>query len=710
MNTFHFHIRDMNCSSCVTKIEKRLGNIEGIIESSINFATGKGKVTIDSKGPSAEKIAQIISELGYPATAIDEGDSLKEEKGTYPSLYIKTFGSLVLALPLVIPMFGEFFGRSWGLPPYLQLIIATIVQFGAGYSFYTSTFKGLKTFSANMDTLVALGTSAAYFYSFFAVVFGFSKFLYFETSVVLIALILLGRFFEHRAKQRAQRGMKALLKMQAKNARVKKDGKAQDIPIEEVIKGDIVLVRPGDRIPIDGEVVGGSSHVDESMLTGESIPVNKERGKKAFAGTVNVEGALEVKAIRLGKETSLGNIIRLVEEAQGSKAPIQKFADKISGIFVPIVLLIATVTFFIWGLGFGNWVEGLLSGIAVLVIACPCALGLAVPTVIMVACAQGVKEGILVKNIEGLELTDKVDTLIVDKTGTVTEGNLSVESIHTKLPKEEFLKLSVSLSHHSHHPASQVITSFYKDQKVEELSNFKSHNGKGLTGIYNGEKLILGSLLFLQESGVDIGVYKEAIDKEVGIVVLLAQEKKCIGYIVLSDQIKEDSQEAIRSLHKMGKKIFLMSGDRKKVVQSVGKQIGVDGYFAEVLPEDKAKHIKELQDKNRVVGMVGDGINDAPALALADVGFAVAEGTDVAMESAAIGLMRSNLTNLLGAFHLSKKTFIKIRQNLFFALVYNCMGIPLAALGLLNPMIAGGAMALSSISVVLNSLTLRKNR
>ncbi len=709
MNTYYFQIRDMNCSSCIAKIEKYLNEEGGVVESSVNFATGRARVTTSNESPSPEKIAQIITDMGYRTTPIKENETPDEiEKKRINWLTVRTFGSLILALSLVIPMFATFFGKSWELSLYFQLIIATIVQFGAGYSFYLATYKGLKSKSANMDTLVALGTSAAYFYSLFAVIFDFSKFLYFETSTVLIALILLGRFFEHRSKQNAQGGMKALLKMQAKNARVKKGETTKEIPIDEVIKGDIVLIRPGERIPIDGEVIGGSSHVDESMLTGESIPVLKEQKRMAFAGTVNGEGSLEIKATRLGKETSLGNIIRLVQEAQGSKAPIQKLADKISGIFVPIVLLISIITFFIWGLAISNWTEGLLSAIAVLVIACPCALGLAVPTVIMVACAQGAKEGVLVKNAEGLEWANKVDILIVDKTGTVTEGKLSVTAIHTELIEEEFLRLAVSLSNHSDHPASSVITNHHKEQKIETISNFKSHSGRGLTGTLNGKNLILGSLSFLQESEVDIGAYKKEIDQEIGIVVLLANEKKCVGYLVLSDRIKEDTKEAIKALHALGKKIFLISGDRKIVVENVGKEIGVDGFFAEVLPEDKAKYVKELQANKSVIGMVGDGINDAPALASADVGFAIAEGTDVAMESASIGLMRSNLSNLLTALELSKKTFIKIRQNLFFAFFYNCIGIPLAAVGLLNPMIAGAAMALSSISVVLNSLTLRK--
>ncbi len=709
MNTYHFQIKEMNCSSCIAKIERRLSEEKGVVESFVNFATGKGRVTTEGEKPSPEMITQIVTEMGYPTVHIKENESPKEEEEKGINwLAVRTFVALILAIPLVIPMFAQIFGKSWELHSYLQLIIATIVQFGAGYSFYLATYRGLKRVSANMDTLVALGTSAAYFYSLFATIFGFSEHLYFETSVVLIALILLGRYFEHRSRQNAKGGMKALLQMQANNARVKKGGNVQEIPIDQVLKGDIVLVRPGERIPVDGEILGGSSHIDESMLTGESLPIHKEKGELAFAGTVNGEGAFEIKATRLGRETSLGNIIRLVEEAQGSKAPIEKLADSVSGIFVPIVLGLAVMTFFIWGLGVGNWTEGLLSGIAVLVIACPCALGLAVPTVIMVACAEGAKEGVLVKNAEGLEQANKVDTLIVDKTGTVTEGKLSVSAIHSDISEEEFLKRGIALSCHSDHPTSKAITKYKQDQKFEAVTNFKSHSGKGLSGELHGKKVFLGSLMFLQEQEIDIGKFQEEIEKEIGIIVALGEEKKCIGYFLLSDQIKKDTKGGVSALRALGKKIYLLSGDRKAVVEEVAKNIGVDGFFAEVLPEEKANHVKELQKKKLVVGMVGDGVNDAVALATADVGFAVAEGTDVAMESATIGLMRSNLSNLLTALQLSRKTFIKIRQNLFFAFFYNCIGIPLAAFGLLSPMIAGAAMALSSVSVVLNSLTLRK--
>ncbi|MCB1107129.1 MAG: copper-translocating P-type ATPase [Chlamydiia bacterium] len=694
MAGYNFQIQEMNCSSCVAKIEKRLMQEEGVESASVNFASGTAKVTVSRESITPESLAQLITDMGYPMTPLEKVEEGKDSRINW--LQVRAFGAAIISLPLLIPMLGGHLSIS------VQMILATIVQFGAGYSFYIGSYKSLKSKTANMDVLVALGTSAAYFYSLASVYAHFSEHLYFETSAVLISLILIGRYFEHRSKQSARSGMKALLKMEAKSARIKREGVFEEVSIETVVHGDLVTVRPGERIPVDGEIVGGGSHVDESMLTGESVPVRKEVGNTAYAGTMNKEGSIEIKATRLGKETSLGNIIRLVEEAQGTKAPIQKLADKVSGIFVPIVLGVAILTFFIWGFGAHDWREGLISGIAVLVIACPCALGLAVPTAIMVACAQGAKEGVLIKNAEGLERAAQIDTIIVDKTGTVTEGKLTLSSIHSSLSDEAFLRKAVSLSRLSDHPLSEAITMKGKDLSVEEIKDFKSHSGRGLSG----GGLLLGSPSFLESEGVSL----EGIDfeKEKEIIVALSEGKKCLGYVTLSDQIKKDSKEAVEKLHTLGKKIYLLSGDREPVVQSVAETLSLDGYFAQVLPEEKGKIVNDFQQKKHVVGMVGDGINDAPALATADVGFAVATGTDVAMENATIGLMRSNLSNLLTAIHLSKKTFIKIRQNLFFAFIYNTLGIPLAALGFLNPMIAGLAMALSSISVVLNSLTLKK--
>ena len=704
---FHFHIRQMSCSSCVAKIQKRLMEEKGVESASVNFASGKGVVIVREGGPTPERLAKVVTNLGYPMALIDEGDTQEEEEnGLW--MKIQLIGAILLSFPLLLPMFTDLFGFPFSVPPIIQTFLATLVQFGAGYPFYWGAFRSLKSGGANMDTLVALGTSAAYFYSLFAVFFLPSPHLYFETSAVLISLILLGRFIEHRSKKNAQGGMRALLKMQAKTARVKKGENFEEVPIETLSHGDHVIVRPGENVPVDGEVIGGASHLDESMLTGESLPIRKEKGDQVFAGTMNQEGVLEIRATRLGKETSLGNIIRLVEEAQGSKAPIQKLADRISGVFVPVVLAIAVVTLLVWGLGFYDWGEGLLSGIAVLVIACPCALGLAVPTVIMVACAKGAQEGVLIKNVEGLERAHKVETLIIDKTGTITEGKLSVASIKTSLDEDTFIRRFSSLAHHSNHPVSAALASYGKDKRVDEVTEFKAHSGKGISGLIKGKKWLIGSFKFMDEQGVEDKNYRKEAEKENKVVAVVAEEKQVIGIVCLLDQIKKDTVQGIEELHRMGKKVYILSGDREEVVKEVSTRVGADGYFSEILPEDKGRIVQEFQSKNQHVGMVGDGVNDAIALTSSDVGFAVGSGTDVAMESAMIGLMRSNLTNLVMALKLSKEASLKIKQNLFFAFFYNCIGIPIAAFGFLNPMIAGLAMALSSISVVTNS-TLIKN-
>ncbi|MEM7174682.1 MAG: copper-translocating P-type ATPase [Chlamydiota bacterium] len=637
---------------------------------------------------------------------------MEKESRTFLWLKIRAIGALVLALPLVFHMVFELFGWPLSLSPWMQLVLATIVQFGAGYSFYTGAFRSLKKGIVGMNALVALGTSAAYFYSVFALFLRFSSFFYFETSAALIALILLGNWIEQHSKRRASKGMKALLELQAKTARIASGDDYIEIPIEDVRIGDCVMVRPGEKVPVDGEVVKGSSHLDESMLTGESERVAKTAKDRAFAGTINGEGVIEIKATRLGKETRLGGIIRLVEEAARSRPPIQRLADKISSLFVPAVLVVAALVFLGWGLLMQNWIEGLLSGVAVLVIACPCALGLATPTVITVACSRGAREGILFKDVAGLERARKVDTFVIDKTGTVTEGKVSVQAIHTDQAEQPFLALVGSLSLYSDHPISAAINLYLKQQEVpiQGCENFHAHPGKGLSGSIDGKIYRLGSVAFMHAHQVDLRSYEKAMQNEPETLVALAEENQCLGYLTLADKMRPQSVQAVEQLRQMGKKVYLLSGDRKVVVESVAAKLGVDGYFAEVLPEDKAHYVKKLQSENRVVGMVGDGINDAPALAVADVGFAIAAGTDVAMESAAVGLMSSSLAHVISSLKLSQLTFIKIRQNLFFAFVYNFLGIPLAAFGFLNPMIAGAAMALSSISVVLNALTLQKRR
>ncbi len=635
---------------------------------------------------------------------------MTREDRSFLWLKIRTVVALLFALPLLLNMIFEWFGLSLPLAKGSQFIAATIVQFGAGYSFYVSSFLALCQRRVGMDLLVALGTSAAYFYSVAALFFHFSSFLYFETSAVLIALILLGRWMEQQSKRRANRGMKALLELQPKTARVAKKEGYLDIPIEEVQVKDCIMVRPGEKIPVDAAVLKGKSHVNEAMLTGESKAVLKEKGENVFAGTVNGEGALEIEASRLGKETRLAGIIRLVEEAGRSRPPIQKLADKISALFVPAVLIIALIALLGWGLFMSDWREALVSAIAVLVIACPCALGLATPTVITVACARGAKEGILFKEVAALERARKVEVFVVDKTGTVTEGKMTVRAVHVARELRAFLTLAGGLVFYSDHPLSLAIQEYIREKNIafSGCEDFQAHIGKGVSGTIQGKSYHLGSLSFIRSLGIDLCDKKDMLEKETHTTVIVADDQQYVGHFLLADRLRPKSRQTVEQLHHMGKKIYLLSGDRKAVVASVANELQVDGFFAEVLPEDKARYVRQLQSEGRLVGMVGDGVNDAPALATADVGFALAAGTDIAMESAAIGLMRSSLEQVVKSLKLSQLTYKKIRQNLFFAFVYNFLGVPLAAFGLLNPLIAGAAMALSSISVVLNALTMQK--
>lgn len=698
-----FHVENMNCASCVAKIEKRVMQLEGVLSCSVNFASGQARVEYIPTKISKEEIAKAITDLGYKTS-----QEKKEKDLGYIHLLWRMIISCILSLPLLVPMFFLFAGIDIELPGTIQFIIASIVQFYGGWPFYKGSFTSLKSGYANMDVLVALGTSVAYFFSAANVFYSFSMHLYFETSSVLIALILVGKVLEYRSKLLAKGGMKALLKMQVKAALVKEGSDFVEKPIEEITVNETVLVRGGERVPVDGEVLSGNSYVDESMLTGESIPVEKESGSKVFAGTVNGEGALEIKAEKLGKDTALGHIIRLVEEAQASKAPIQKLVDKISAVFVPAVLVVSVITFFLW-LFLGEMREGMLAAIAVLVIACPCALGLATPTVIMVACGKGAREGILIKDAAALERANKIKALVIDKTGTVTEGKLSIEDMqHFEVDRNRAMALAGGIAQVSSHPLALALLTYLREQNVEFVSaaNTTEVPGKGVKAEIDGETYFFGSLDFLKENHIELGDIQ--FEKETRTLIALGSSEKLLGTFALQDKIRENSKQAADLLKEKGIELYLLSGDREAVVSHVAEEIGVTGYFAGVLPEEKASHVEKLKNKGLATGMVGDGVNDAPALASADVGFAIASGTDVAMESASIGLMKSSLISVVEAINLSKLSIRKIHQNLFFAFIYNILLIPLAALGYLNPMIAGAAMALSSISVVLNAALLNK--
>jgi Cu+-exporting ATPase len=618
-------------------------------------------------------------------------------------LIVRTLVAALFSIPLLLHMFGM------PLSPLIQGSLATVVQFFSGYVFYIGAYRGLKRASVGMDTLVALGTSAAYFFSLYVVLFEPSRGLYFETSSVLIAFILIGRLLEQKATERAQGGMKALLSLQPKMSWVKEGDGWKEIPTTEVALDAHFRVRPGERVPVDGEVVEGASAIDESMLTGESLVVEKQVGSPVFAGTVNKHGSLVAKATKVGEETALGHIVRLVRAAQNSKAPIERLADKISSVFVPIVLAVAVITWLLWWLAAGNGAEGVMSAVAVLVIACPCALGLATPMVIIVACAKGAEMGVLVKDAAALEKAQKIERLLVDKTNTVTEGVIKVSRVQLD---DRFWPIAKALAEASEHPASGAVADALRQQQIVSLpmNQFLSIPGRGVQAEFGDKVYFLGSTTYLAEQGVDREALDRALEEEVGMVVALGTKEELLGYFTLSDEIREGSREAVKALQERGIEVILLTGDREKVAEEVANALGVDLFEAEVLPAEKADRVKDAKTAGKVVGMVGDGVNDAPALAAADVGFAIGSGTDVAMESASVGLMRSHIRGVVHTVDLAKETFKKIKQNLAFAFGYNILGIPLAAFGFLNPIIAGVAMALSSISVVLNALSLQRIR
>ena len=564
-----------------------------------------------------------------------------------------------------------------------------------------------------MDVLVSMGTSAAYFYSLYNLVKGINEY-YFEASAVIITLILLGKTFEAVAKGKTSEAIKKLMGLQPKTARVIKDGVEMDIPIEEVNIGDIIVVRPGERIPVDGIIVEGHSSIDESMITGESIPVDKREGDKVIGATINKFGSFKFEARKIGKDTVLAQIIKLVEDAQGSKAPVQRLADKISGIFVPVVVLIAIVTFIGFYLVKGDFTTGLINAVAVLVIACPCALGLATPTAIMVGTGKGAEKGILIKSGEHLERTHNMEAIVLDKTGTITKGEPEVTDIITldSMEEDQLLRIAATVEKVSEHPLGQAIVRKGEERllMITEPDTFMAIPGKGLKASLEGKEIYIGNRKLMQEANIQIAEIEEdlsRLEEEGKTAMMVGIDGKISGIIAVADSIKDNSKEAIEELKNMGLDVYMLTGDNERTAKAIAKSVGIENVLADVLPENKAQVVEEIKAQGKYVGMVGDGINDAPALATADVGFAIGTGTDVAMEAADITLMRGDLMGIVTAIRLSHRTMKTIKQNLFWAFFYNSIGIPFAALGFLNPMIAGAAMAFSSVSVVTNSLRLR---
>lgn len=732
-------VEGMTCASCAQAVEKEIKKLKGIDEVSVNFATERAKIIYDPYSTRISEIKGAIEKAGYKPLEIQTSDQVDEEKERrqreMKNLWRKFLVSAIFSVPLLYIAMGHMLGLP--IPELIDAeanplnfaiiqLILTIPVVIAGYKFYTVGFKTLFRGRPNMDSLIAIGTSAAVIYGVYALVkiadgeVEFVNELYFETAGVIITLILLGKYLEAVSKGKTSEAIKELMNLQSKTATVIQDGKEITIPIEEVEVGDIILVKPGEKIPVDGSVIEGHTSVDESMLTGESMPVEKNIGDKVIGAGLNKNGTIRFKATKVGKDTALAQIIKLVEDAQGSKAPIAKMADVISGYFVPVVIAIAIISGLTWYLTGASSVFALTIFIAVLVIACPCALGLATPTAIMVGTGKGAEYGVLIKGGVPLETAHKIETVVFDKTGTITEGKPKVTDIVVTegFTEDEVLKLAGTAERGSEHPLGEAIVKGAEERNLEfkKTDKFQAIPGHGIEVTIENRNILLGNKKLMNDRKIEIPLQKESdrLANEGKTPMFMAIDNQLAGIIAVADTVKESSEGAIQKLHGMGIEVAMITGDNKRTAQAIAKQVGIDIVLAEVLPEDKASEVKKLQEKGKKVAMVGDGINDAPALAQSDVGLAIGSGTDVAMESADIVLMKSDIMDVVTAIKLSKATIRNIKQNLFWAFAYNTAGIPLAA-GLLyafggprlNPMFAAAAMSLSSVSVLMNALRLK---
>jgi P-type Cu+ transporter len=728
MEIIRLRVQGMTCASCVAHVEKGIRKLEGIDSAAVNLATERAAVSFDPKRVDVNAIIEGVRQAGYDASVDDGGSSreAEERKNALRKLKRLTAVSALLTFPLVTAMAAMIL-RIEALmflhDPLLQLLLAAPVQFIIGARFYRSAWKSLKAGSPGMDLLVALGTSAAFFFSVFNGFFAQrvqveAAGLYFEASAVIITLVLLGKYFEMRAKGRTSEAIEKLMELQPKSAEVQRGDEFVQVPVSDIVPGDIVLIRPGERIPVDGSVVAGSTAVDESMITGESMPVEKRVDDRVVGGSVNSYGSVRITAEHVGKDSVLARIIAVVEEAQGSKAPIQQLADKVAAVFVPIVIAVALLTFIIRGVILGDLPQGIISAVAVLVIACPCALGLATPTAIMVGTGKGAERGILIKNGEILQTAERVTAVVLDKTGTLTRGKPEMKQLVVldeagADESDALLKTAAGLERVSEHPLARAVVDAADERGLEALraEGAAAVPGRGISGTVEGREYHVGTETFLQEKGISSESYRERkaqLEEAGSTVIVLADADKPLALIAVADSIRDHSREGVGMLKALGLEVYMMTGDNRRTAAAVGEAVGIAHVLSEVLPEHKADEVKRLQQQGYVVAMVGDGINDAPALASADTGIAMGEGSDIAVESADITLMRGDLREIAAAFELSRKTMRKIRQNLFWAFFYNVIGIPFAAFGLLNPMIAGAAMAFSSVSVVTNSLSLKK--
>ncbi len=748
-------LKGMSCASCANSIETAIQQVPGVNSVQVNFAAEQASIEYDQRSTNLEAIQSAVADAGYEASereAIEisrgigkeDAKDQEERKSQQKALLYKTLISGIIGVVLIIGTLPMMLGTDipgWPMflhNPWLQLVLATPVLFWCGQSFYVGAWKAFTHRAANMNTLVTLGTGAAYVYSLFVTFFpgflisqGLAPEVYYEAAVVIIALLLLGRYMENGARGQTSDAIRQLIGLQANTARVVRDDDEVDLPLEDVVVGDIIIVRPGEKIPVDGEVTEGTSSVDESMVTGEPVPVKKEAGEEVIGATINKTGSFRFRTSRVGTDTVLAQIVQLVQDAQGSKAPIQKLADQVTGWFVPVVIAIAITTFVIWFAITGNLTLALLTTVGVLIIACPCALGLATPTSIMVGTGKGAENGILIKDAESLERAHKLQAIVVDKTGTLTEGKPTVTDYLTvrgtaSSNEIKLLQMAAAVERNSEHPLAEAVVNYAVSQSIEKkkltgVQDFDAVTGKGVQGTIDGHLVQIGTERWMQSLGVDtssLQSQRKAWESAAKTTAWITVDGKAEGLMGISDALKKTSADAVSALQEMGLEVVMLTGDNQQTAEAIAKEVGIHRVFAEVRPDQKAAQIRQLQSeapgKNRQVAMVGDGINDAPALAQADVGISIGTGTDVAIAASDITLISGDLQGIVTAIQLSKATISNIRQNLFFAFIYNIAGIPIAAgilypvFGwLLNPIIAGGAMAFSSVSVVTNALRLR---
>jgi len=737
-------LRGMSCASCASRIEQAIKSVSGVVECNVNFALDRATIQYNPQKTNLEILQKAVTDAGYGADPLQETDNNNQDTGQHHrsaaeqllinKLLVGGAISIVLLLGTLPMMTGLNipFIPHWLMNPWLQLILTTPVQFWCGQSFYRGAWKSLQHRAADMNTLIVLGTSAAYFYSVFVTLFpeflkrqGLDADVYYESAAIVITLILLGRLLESRARGQTSDAIRKLVGLQAKTARIIRKRQEVDVPIQDVQVDDIVIVRPGEKVPVDGQIIEGNSTIDQSMVTGESFPVQKQPGDEVIGATINKSGSFKFRALRVGKDTVLAQIVQLVQQAQGSKAPIQKLADRVTRWFVPVVIAIAIFTFMIWFFLMDNLTLAIIATVEVLIIACPCALGLATPTSVMVGTGIGATNGILIKNAQALEIAQKIKTIILDKTGTITEGKPVVTDYLTTKGSADsneinLLRLAAAVERYSEHPLAEAIIQYAKAQEVEllpEAQNFEALTGEGVQAIVNQQVVQIGASRWLKQLGVDteaLETHKDTWEAAGKTVVLISVDGELEGVMGIADAVKPSSASTVKALQRMGLEVIMLTGDNRQTAEAIASQVNIKRVIADLLPYQKAQQVQNLQQKGKIVAMVGDGINDAPALAQADVGIAIGTGTDIAIASSDVTLISGDLKGIVTAIQLSRATLTNIRQNLFFAFIYNIIGIPIAAgilfpfTGwLLNPIIAGGAMAFSSVSVVTNALRLR---